>query len=355
MTPRPASDEKTFRAQKLAMADLIRRDKGNKLSGSTKMVGTEICSLTNFKTGYAWASEVAIAQALGLGHRTIKLAIAALKAAGYILVEKVGRNNRYRPNFDLLKQGQSLPLFDAEKGQGLPLSDAERGKDRREQGQKTTENRGKKVPPISLENSLAISSGAEAAAVGAAPSGAAGLSFDLGLPGAALRQRLGDEVFRSWLGKVAFVGVAAGELVLSAPDPFVASRIARDFEAQILASWRLQHPDIVRLRMTVRQSSAASISARDPNFLWLAQTGIGVVASCAGITRERAHDRLEGWLKRCAQDAAGVRRIVESAAAFDISGPRFINTVNEGVAALHGAEQAVLRFGPEGAVRRNAS
>jgi len=356
MSSGPPNDKKAFSDAKLAVADLIRRDR--ELSGSTKTVGAEICSLTNFGTGYAWASEKSIAQIVGCSPRTVKMAIAALKAKGLILVEKIGRNNRYRPNFDLIGKGQSLPLFAAEKGQGLPLSEPDRGKNRHEQGQKTTENRGKKVPPISLENSLGISlAAAEAAAAGgAAPDGAAGQEgehrFDLGLPGVALRRTL-DETFRAWLGNVAVVSIGE-DLVLSAPTKTAAQWIARNFESQVLACWRAQHPEVRILRMIVR-TAVVPISQRDPDFLWLAQIGLGTVVSCAGITRDQALDRLEGWLKRCNQDAASVRGAIEKAATFDISGPRFITAVNEAVAAIHREQAPVLKFGPERVIRRSAS
>ena len=348
--------EKAFNTQKLALADRIRHD--GRLSGSLRMVGAEICSLTNFKTGYAWAPEKYLAEKLGLAHRTIKMAIAALKAAGYIEVRKVGRNNRYVPIFAAVEKGQNLPLSKTEQGQNTPLSDADRGKIRPEQGQKTTADRGKKVPPISLGTSLGISSPAEAGAVGAAPDGAAGPSFDLGLPGVALMERLGGDVFRSWLGKVAVVSIGPDELVLQAPSQFVASYIANNFEGPVLAAWRVQQPGLSKLSLVVAPTPISRKKPENPDARWLVDVGIGIVIDRLHEPRAAAERTILAWLKRCGNDAAGLRRIIAETAALDVveTEDQFRNIVKQRTKALLFAGQQPMQFmlGPQ-AVKRSAS
>lgn len=352
MTELPAPDAKAFAASKLALADRIRRDA--RLSGSFRTVGAEICSLTNFRTGYSWVSEKALAEQLGLAHRTIKMAVAALKAAGYIRVEKVGRNNRYFPIFDAEK-GQSLPLSENEQGQSSPLSDADRGKIRHEQGQNSSGNRGKKVPPISLEISLGISACAETGTGGGVAAGP--IDYDLGLAGVALRRRLGDDVFKSWLGKVGIVSVGADELVLQAPSRFIASHIRNNFEAAILEAWRVQNPQISQLTVTFGAtpiSSARKPRGDEGDARWLIDQGIPIVAERLRCTRDNADKTLVRWLDRCGRDAKGLRRIITEAAAQDLVEEQFANLVKTSTKALLFADQRPLPLGPV-SVKRRAS
>ena len=343
----PASEAaRAFTAQKLALADRIRHD--GRLSLSIRLIGAEICSLANIRTGYAWAPEKYLAEKLGVSHRTVKMAVAALKAAGYVRVDKVGRSNRYAPLFG---QGQSLPLLESGQGQNLPPSDADRGKIRHQQGQKTTENRGKKVPPISLEISLGISSRAETGAVGA-PDGAAGPSFDLGLPGVALRQRLGDGVFTSWLGRVGLVAIEDGELVLSAPTRFLASYIRTHYAEAIVQAWQVQRPDVARLRMIVAASVMRERRKENPDARWLIDVGIGLVAERLHESRDNADRILVAWLKRCGRDAAGLRRILTEAAALDLAEDQFRNVVKQRTRALLQADQTALPLAPVAVSRR---
>jgi len=77
---------KAFTARKLALADQVRHD--GRLSASTRLIGAEICSLTNVKTGYSWASVEFLAEKLTVTDRTIKRAIVALREAGYITIRE---------------------------------------------------------------------------------------------------------------------------------------------------------------------------------------------------------------------------------------------------------------------------
>lgn len=355
MTAPPASDAKAFTAQKLALADRIRHD--GRLSASIRIIGAEICSLANFRTGYSWAPEKYLAEKLSVTDRTIKRAVVALKAAGWIAVERVGRSNRYRPNFAALEQGTNCPLLETGKGTICPPSDENRGQKDAGKGTISTENRGQKGPPISLEISLGISARAEAGAAGA-PNGAAGPVFDLGLPGVLLRKRLGDDVFKSWiLGKVAIMALDEGELTLSAPTKFSAGYIEQNFGDAIIECWRLERGGIDRLRMTVVES-VTPISIRRPenaDARWLVDFGIDLVAERLHATRSAAEKTILGWVQRCGRDVAGLRRILEQAAALDLDEVQFANVVKQRTRALLHADQPVLKFGPEAALKRSAS
>lgn len=359
MTGGSASDAKAFTAQKLELADRIRHD--GRLSASIRIIGAEICSLTNFRTGYAWAPEKYLAEKLAVTDRTIKRAIVALKAAGWITVERVGRSNRYRPDFAALEQGTNCPLLETGQGTICPPSDENRGQNRPQQGTISTENRGQKSPPISLEISLGISARAETAAVGA-PGGAAGPGktspFDLGLPGVALRRRLGDDVFKSWLGKVAVVSIEDGDLTLSAPTKFLADYIKNNFEFAILECWRLERGGIIdRLRMTVAAPSAVTPisirrTAEHADARWLVDVGIDLVADRLHATRDGADKTIRGWLERSGRDVAGLRKIIEQASLLDLDEVQFSNVVKQRTKALLTADQPVLKFGPEAAIKR---
>lgn len=349
-----AAAAKAFTARKLALADQVRHD--GRLSASTRLIGAEICSLTNVKTGYSWASVEFLAEKLTVTDRTIKRAIVALREAGYITIEKVGRNNRYRPVFEALEKGTNCPLSETEQGTFCPPSEPERGHPRPEQGTILPENRGQKSPPISLEISLGISARAEAGA-GGAPGGAARAgNFDLGLPGVLLRKRLGDGKFASWLGKIGVVSLADGELTLSAPSRFIADYIKTNFTELIIDCWRLERGGVDRLRVTVVEQGAVPLRPRreDPDARWLVDEGIAIVADRLRCTRANAERLLIGWTKRCGRDVAGLRRIIGEAADQELVEEQFANVVKQRTRALLQADQPALRLPPV-PLKRSAS
>jgi hypothetical protein len=189
---------------------------------------------------------------------------------------------------------------------------------------------------------------AERGAVGA-PDGAAGPGdFNLGLPGVALRKRLGEDVFKSWLGQVAIVSIEGDELILSAPSKHSASYIGANFDTAILACWRVQHPSLARLRMIVAPTpiSQHRPAPADPDLRWLAETGVGLAADRMGVTPRRAHERVVLWLRRCDHDTKKLRGLIEGAAALDLIGPQFTNVMNERVRALRHADQSALPLRP---------
>lgn len=351
-----------FNQKKLASIDRIRRD--GRLSSSTRMVGAELFSLVDFRTGDAWPSELYLAEKLCLAHRTVKMAIAALKAAGYILVDKRGRSNRYRPVFGEVEKGQNLPLSETGQVQDLPLSDAERGKKRPEQGQKTSPDRGKKGTPISLETTLRPSARGTGGPAGSP--GGAGVPpsdrFD-GFAGL-LARRIGQAQYDAWLGNAAFHAEAGDLLTLAAPTQFVANHLKNFFGGSILECWQSERPGIQRIEVIVAKGLAApaggvsSIGDRraevSADACWLIESGIGIVSEQLRVTREAADKTVTDWLRRCGSDAAGLREIISDAVGQRLTGDNFSNVVKQRTKTLLFADQSSLPLAPV-AIRRSAS
>ncbi|MCK1402055.1 helix-turn-helix domain-containing protein [Bradyrhizobium sp. 4] len=356
MTRETAYDaaKRAFNNRMLEHATRIRRDPS--LSGKTQTVGAELSALVNHETGYAWPSQDYLCDLLGMPKRTIKWAIARLSEAGYFEITKVGLNNRYRP-IEEVQQGQILPLLERQQGQALPLVEETRGKNAPNKGQESTPARGKNVPPTLLDTFLNTFPPADARAGGAAPDGAAGPSFDLGLPGVELRRKLGDDVFGSWLGKVAIVAIEEDELVLQAPTRFVADKLVSNYEGPILAAWRLEHPALARLRTIVAPTPIAARRPEDPDICWLGEVGVDLVRRRMQVSKKRAAEAVTNWLQRC-KSPSGLRRILVEADQLGNIGTRdqFRNVVNDRTRRMLQDEQRPMPFmlGPQ-AVKRSAS
>ena len=369
--------ERDFAQKKLVVIDRIRRD--GRLSASIRMIGAELFSLVNFRTGDAFASETYLAEKLCLHARTIKRAVSTLKAAGYIEVVKTGRNNRYRPIFEQAQKGTNCPLSETEKGTNCPPSGADRGHLLPGKGTKSTANRGQKVPPISLDNTLGVS-GARANETVGAPDGADGspnssksaAEVGLGQAGEWLRAWLGEAKFKSWFAEVTFVSVDDDRLTLTAPTRFIRDYVVAQFEGTILRAWQGQIPSLRHLTVAVRppggppeRSSAPAgdvplISSRraqraaPDDAAWFDEAGCAIVGDRLRIDQRAAKATIVGWLRRCGFDAAGLRGIIEDAAAQQLIGDPFRNVVKQRTKALLFADQSSLALPPV-IIKRRAS
>lgn len=369
--------ERAFAQKKLVVIDRIRRD--GRLSASIRMIGAELFSLVNFRTGDAFASETYLAEKLCLHARTIKRAVSALKAAGYIEVVKTGRNNRYRPIFEQAEKGTICPLSEREQGTNCPLSDADRGQLLPGKGTKSTANRGQKVPPISLDNSLGVSGARANEAVGA-PDGADGSPISpsnsapvgLGKAGERLRAWIGEGKFKSWFAEIAFVTAEDDRLTLTAPTRFVRDYVVAQFEPAILQAWQSQMPSLRHLTVAVRPAGAAperfaapagdvplissrrALRAAPDDAAWFDDAGCAIVGERLRIDQRAAKNTIVGWLRRCGFDAAGLRGIIEDAAAQQLTGDPFRNVVKQRTKALLFADQTSLALPPV-IIKRRAS
>lgn len=76
----------------------------------------------------------------------------------------------------------------------------------------------------------------------------------LGPAGAALRLRLGSDVFDSWFGKIKIRYETAELIILTAPTRFLANRVLQDFEPQMLAAWRSVTPSVQRIEIALAEN-----------------------------------------------------------------------------------------------------
>lgn len=346
---------KGFSHARLSAMDNIRRDK--RLTSSDSLVGIELYSRLDFRTRAMVPTDVEyLAEKLGLGERTVKRAIAKLKAAGWIEVAKEWKFNRYRPPAAFFDQGPNWHPIEQSQGPEGPVTDDLRGQNVHSQGPKTTDLRGQNGPHLlSLEDSFDLSSEAPGAA-GTPPDGAAGPgskpSFDLGLPGVALRRRLGDDAFRSWLGKVAVVSIGEHELVLQAPTRFIASRLENDYGEALLEAWRAQHPALERVRFEIAPAEAAAPRPEHPDARWLIDVGIALVADQLGKSREHAAEEITAWLKLTHGNAAALKDIIVGAVRWNLHGTHFAGKVRQ---EARNAPQGQLKFGPEDRLKKRSA
>lgn len=343
--------QKEFDRKRLAAMDRVRRDE--RLTASFRAVGGELFALVNFETGDAFPQEVYLVEKLGLSPRTVKMAIKALSEAGYFTVVKRGRCNRYQPNFEAGEKVQNLHLSDGQQVQNLHLSDDDRCKKRPEQVQKTSGKRCKICTPTSLKTSLRTS-GATSSAGGAPETGAACELF-MGIAGTSLRERLGEDLFAAWFAKLRFVREGDGLLVLSAPTKFIASYVKSNFAGHILQA--AGRADLGRLEIEIGPASLGqhrAVRAENPDARWLLEIGVGLIGEQRAIGRDAADRELVGYLKRCGNDTAGLRAILEGAVEQQLFGDAFDRVVNQRTLELLRADQGAFRFKPVG-LRRNAS
>ncbi|MGQ3356319.1 MAG: DnaA N-terminal domain-containing protein [Phreatobacter sp.] len=226
------------------------------LSATAFRVACVIGTFFNSRSGDTFVSCETVAERMGKSARTVWAAIDELERAGYLAVERRehrprsddqariaggrGAKNHYRP---VLKTSQKVATF---KG-GNPATSCEVS------GAETSQLSAVNLATFrsrSLCNPVDINPRrARPAAHEAEPS-------VLGTAGERLRQSIGEAHFRSWFGRVEFEGASDGELRLSAPTAFVASRIRQDFAAPAIAAWRAEHPGIQTLAVAVRPDEA---------------------------------------------------------------------------------------------------
>ncbi|WP_439575277.1 helix-turn-helix domain-containing protein [Phreatobacter sp.] len=226
------------------------------LSPTAFRVACVIGTFFNSRSGDTFVSCETVAERMGKSVRTVWAAIDELERAGYLAVERRehrprtedqariaggrGAKNHYRP---VLKTSQKVATF---RG-GNPATSCEVS------GAETSQLSAVNLATFrsrSLCNPEDINPRrARASAREAEPAA-------LGTAGERLRQSIGEAQFRSWFGHVVFEGASDGELRLSAPSAFVASRIRQDFVAAALAAWRAEHPGIRALAVAVRPDEA---------------------------------------------------------------------------------------------------
>lgn len=98
---------------------------------------------------------------------------------------------------------------------------------------------------------------ANASAIGA-PGGADGsLRSDPSSAFRRLRQRLGEDKFGSWFAKLRLVSIEGDLVTFAASTRFLATHIRTHFEADVVAAWRADHPNVRRVEIVVAATNAA--------------------------------------------------------------------------------------------------
>jgi hypothetical protein len=335
--------KKNFDRERLALSDRIRHD--DLLSPSAFKVGAELCSRLSFSSGFADCDQDYLVKRLSLSERTVKMAVKALQLAGHFEVVRPGRrsSNRYRPIFKP-REVQNLHLPETPEVQNLHLPEVERGKKRSPQVQNLPVSQVQNLPlsiPLKKDSfpSLSGPAGGEAAS---APDGAGGSPRqNLDRLNARLKQRLGEKVFAGWFGpKLAGAEFAPAAVTLFFPTAFHANHVKTQYEAAILEGLRADHPDVDRV--TIAVAKAAPARPENPDARWLLEQGVPLVGEAMGYAPHKAGEAIAALMKRCGNDAAGLRRIIADAAARGLSGDQFRDVLQAGTKELLFADQKKL-------------
>lgn len=338
--------KKDFDRQRLALSDRIRRD--DRLTGSFRTVGAELASRLSLSSGFADADQDYLAKKLGLSERTVKMAVKALQLTGHFEVVRPGKrsSNRYRPIFEP-REVQNLPVPEIPQVQNLPVPKVERGKKRSRDGQILHSPQVQNLPlSIPLKNLFPSLSEAPAGAAASAPDGAGGAPRqNLDRLSARLQQRLGEKVFAAWFGaKLTGADFAPAAVTLSFATAFLADHVRSHFETAVLECVRADHPGLQRLIIAV--GKAAPARPQNPDARWLLDEGVPLVGEALGYAPQKAGEAIAAWMKRCGNDAAGLRRIIADAAARGLTGEQFRDVLQAGTKELLFADQKKLPLRP---------
>lgn len=283
--PGPKSSSVILITKQLRMdwMDVMALDK--RLSATAFRVAGVIGTHFGNKSGMTYVSRQTLARVTGMSEATIKRAIMELSGLGYFKIERreIGVRKDGRKAFGAKGKGGAnvyLPAVDAEqisatnRGQRL-IQRAEQSWDEirnKSSAKRVTDDplrSTKQVTDDPLSDGHSGSNDNPMWVTGDPPtlsspteknsSRARGPSRPdgLGPAGALLRQRLGDEVYRSWFGRVEIEAETAGCVTLVAPTKFSAIRIRQDYELKIIEAWQAINPSINRVLIVVRKESAA--------------------------------------------------------------------------------------------------
>jgi hypothetical protein len=114
--PERPKDSKEYCADKLALADLLRRD--GRLSATARLVGAEIIC-RSWQQGGCTDAQGWFQTVLDISERAVKAAVAELQRFEYIRIEKHGRSNHY---FLMLEKVQNLPQSKGEQPKTSAMS-----------------------------------------------------------------------------------------------------------------------------------------------------------------------------------------------------------------------------------------
>ncbi len=222
--------KKSFTALKLAVLDAAACDQ--RLTHLDFRLLYYLASASDRQTGIARRKQKVIAAALGVTPRAVQLCTEHLVTAGYVTVI-LKEGGTYTHGYEIMvgKANTGTSNGEAEANPASPPS----GKRRTERMEKANDGANKGEPPFAPTlplNSLDI------------PSLAQPLPELVSL---CLRERLGNDVCRSWFSNVTVANVAGGVVTLKASEPFYANWIIDKFEPALLDAWRALDPSIERV------------------------------------------------------------------------------------------------------------
>jgi biotin operon repressor len=230
------------------------------------------------KSGMTYVSQKTIAKVTGLSIATVGRAIIDLEQRGYIIIQRreigergdgrkvyggKGVANVYLPAVDAVQisatdRGQRLVALVRKRWEESLNGDASKHitddvlsepkqimgdvlNDRDSTSNTSVKQRTGDVPTLNLptEGNSSRSRGPSSTNV-------------LGPAGAALKLKLGSDVYGAWFDKLTIEAETAEIVTLAAPTRFLASRVKQDFETHILTAWQATTPTVKRIDIIVK-------------------------------------------------------------------------------------------------------
>jgi hypothetical protein len=247
--PRRHSAAQSFTAQKLAAVDRLLVDE--RATDLDFRVFWYLVSASDRETGIARRKQQTIADAVGRTRRGVQLSLDRLEAFSFIIIEKK-EGGSYANGYRIVLEKASVNSFSVSTNANLDSP--------------FVSKKANASSPLVGKRRTGDTKKANAAAEKGEPSFAPILPLNhldipyrgrtrrpngLGPAGAALRQDIGNDVFRAWFSKVTVESETEEKLVLRAPSKFFASHLRIHYESAILRAWhrttlpRLQCIDIL--------------------------------------------------------------------------------------------------------------
>ncbi|SED72369.1 helix-turn-helix domain-containing protein [Bradyrhizobium erythrophlei] len=225
------------------------------LTNSEKRIAIAVLDHFNRVTGRCDPSQDTIAALLSVDRRTVVRAINKLVRVGYFTRVRHGgvrQCNLYRPSWHVFRkleeQWKLKRRHHADRFRVQEMSPP--------MGQSCLIDRGAATPQTCKTNQFPLTSSAEPAPLQSTASDAPNLAKPTnGLQDFAepLERRLGKDVFQAWFRDVAFVEIANGKVVLSAPSRFIKARIEQQYDHLVVEIVRRRDPSVLGVNVLLSE------------------------------------------------------------------------------------------------------
>jgi hypothetical protein len=203
----------------------------------------------NNDTGAAFVGQEKLASMVGVTDRTVRTLTEQLKAGGHLLVDvnhgpkqanlcRLVLNRKSASGLEPSIRKFLKPVIDGEPEAGFLINPEV---SRIKTGSLAQQKR--------KQASDELSSNHDSSSSGAAPSSALGALEPI------IQARIGRARFSSWFGQALITNVTSDVLTMEMPNKFIRDRVAQDFESDLLACCRSQHPTIQRVTLVVREAA----------------------------------------------------------------------------------------------------